>query len=400
MRRAVFFIIAVCIPALLAPLNARDINLDSIYISRECPAYSRLITKKMGMYEYADSVVIDRDVVSARWIDGFSILYVKELPGVNIIHTYNRSNLKKREIGRFRGSVIATRLSSHGKYLFVKRLLVSDKNIPRGDTLFVNIVSGRKRSIPSKSPFIDFSVTPSGNAVLHENNRGIVEYFPESGISRVIAEKMRYSNIITGQNPTVAYLSPNRKKLLCVNGSGGMYRGKVLSGGKPVYVNGITSATEVRWINNSTIVFRKGSPGYFSVCLFNTESRKTHVLMSNSLNTGLHFSPYPKMLTFQKDQLIYFFNVRKGTMYRTALEGDDVLFSHDGSRFISLFKKRLILSNYNTVLRNEQMLKKKAGEIKTVYGELLKKKKCLLNEFSYIYLRRKYQLYTSVTARQ
>ncbi len=399
MRPAVIIFIA-AFAAILSSLYARDINLDSIYVSRESPDYSRLVTKKIGMYEETGSVVIDRNVIFSHWVDGFSVVYIKETPGVNIIYTYNRTNLKRREIGRFPGTVISSRLSSHGKYLFIKRLLVSAENIPEGETLFVNLSSRRKRSIPSRSPFLDFSITPSGNAVLYENRRGIVEFFPESGVSRVIAELSRYVDVVRGENPTVAILSPNRKKLLCVNGSGGMYRGKILTTGKPLYVSGITSVSEIGWLDNKTVFFRKGSPGYFSVCLFDVSTGKLRVLATQSMNTGINYSPFPKMLSFQKDQLIHFYNVRTGTLYRTALEGDDVLFSHDGSRFTSIYRKRLILSSIATVLKKEQALKNRAGDIGRLYRELLSQKKYWLNEYSHFYLKRKLNLYNRISGRE
>ena len=77
-------------------LGARDINLDAIYLNTGSPLYEKLLEKKVEAYQAANAEFIDRDVIFASWGDGSTILYIKELPKLNVAYAYDRGSRKSR----------------------------------------------------------------------------------------------------------------------------------------------------------------------------------------------------------------------------------------------------------------------------------------------------------------
>ena len=124
-------------------------------------------------------------MIFACWGDGYTILYVKELPQLNVVYAYNRSTRKNREIGRIDGTITALKQSAGGSHLFIKRLVEVPGSVPRGETLVLNVSSKKISVLESTYPFIDFSLAPGGNSILFETRDGIVEYVPERDVRRM-----------------------------------------------------------------------------------------------------------------------------------------------------------------------------------------------------------------------
>ncbi len=398
MKRTVFCAYAVCLLALcLTPtLQARDINLDFVYINTESSFYSRLLEKKIEAYQAVGSQFIDRDVIFACWGDGNTIHYVKEAPRINVIYSFNRSTRRYRELYRITGTITAVKSSSNGRYLFIKRLIGGDRSMPRGETQVLDVYSKKTTILESSYPFLDFSVAPGGNSILMENREGIVEYFPDTGRKTRVMQRKEYADILQPGAPVIAYQSPNRKQIVVVSGSGGSYQGKIIASGKSWQLPGITSASEFFWIDNNLLVYRRGYAGNFSVHLYNTATRKTSELLNNSLNTNIQFSVFPKIISFLQDQVIHVYDVRRIEKITIGLEGEDVSFSPDGNRFISLYLKKLFLTSMATVKKKNIELAKTAKEITALYRNLLDTKKDLANEYSPEYIRKKISAYSKI----
>lgn len=377
----------------LSGLHARDINLDSIYLSTGSRYYARLLEKKVEAYQAAHSQFVDRNVIFACWGDGINLLYAKELPELNIIYSFNRTSRRQRELFRLTGTITAFRDGAGGKYLFVKRIVAGGDSVPRGETLVLNCASKQITKLESAYPFIDFSLAPGGASILYESKEGIVEFYPETGAKRLGIKRSDYASIATPGAPTIAYLSPNRKKTVLVSGSGGSYRSKIIANERSSPLPGITSASEIYWIDNNLLVYRMGDAGNYSVNLFDASNGKSTVLMGNSLNTNIQFSPYPKLVSFLKDQVIHIYDARKKETVNTGLEGEDVSFSPDGNRFASLYLKKLFVTGVATVTKKNSELAKIARQIQEIYKACIDAGGDLANEYSPEYIRKKIAVY-------
>ena len=378
-------------------LAARDINLDAIYLNTGSPLYEKLLEKKVEAYQAANAEFIDRDVIFASWGDGSTILYIKELPKLNVAYAYNRSSRKNREIGRIEGTITAFRQSSGGSYLFIKRLVEVPGSVPRGETLILNVASKKISVLASSYPFIDFSVAPGGNSILYETGAGIAEYAPGGEPGRVMIARSEYADMARSGDPVIAHFSPNGKKSVIVSGSGGSYRSRMKAAGAAWVLPGVTSASELYWLDNNQLVYRIGTSGNYSVCLYDAATRQPKVLLDNSLNTNIQYSPYPKLITFLKDQVIRVYDVKSREMVNTCLEGEDSSFSPDGNRFISLYLKKLFITGITSVKKKNTELTKKAKEITALYRSLLENRNNLSNEYSEEYVRKKIAAYGTIS---
>ncbi len=388
-----YIICALIAPCLSSALHARDINLDSLYINGDSILYARLIEKKIEAYQAAGSQFIDRDVIFACWGDGNSILYVKEFPRLNIIYSFNRTTRITIELFRIQGTITALKNSANGRYLFIKRLIEGVNSMPRGETQVLDLSAKKAVTLESYYPFLDFSVAPGGNSILVETKDGIAEYYPESGMRVIVLNRKEYADIVQGGTPVIALLSPNRKRIVVASGSGGAYRGKVISSGRSWRIPGITSANELFWVDNTMLVYRKGYVGNFSVHLYDTATQKSTELLGNSLNSNIQFSVFPKIISFLQDQIIHAYDVRRRESFTIGLEGEDVVFSPDGNRFISLYLKKLFITSVATAKRNNIELIKTAKEIIALYRNLLEARGSLVNEYSPEYVRKKIAVY-------
>ena len=392
-KKALVFYTSLFFAFILPGLHARDINLDAIYVNPASRLYDRLLEKKIEAYQAAGSRFIDRDVIFACWGDGFTLLYVKELPQLNVIYSFNRSTGRTAELFRLTGTITAFLNSANGKYLFVKRIVAGSGAVPRGETLVLNIPAKTARLLQPSYPFIDFSLAPGGNSILYETGDGIIEYNPDTETRRVTVRRSEYAGIATAGAPSLAYISPNRTKTIIVSGSGGSYRSKIIVPGATWSIPGVTSASEMHWVDNTSLVYRMGDAGNYSVRLYDTVTRKGSSLMENSLNTNIQFSVFPKMISFLKDQVIYLHDLRTNESVNTGLEGEDVSFSPDGNRFISLYLKKLFLTSITTVKKKNIEMTKIARQIISLYRELLESRSDLSNEYSAEYIRKKLSVY-------
>ena len=376
---------------------SRDINLDAIYINTNSSAYTRLIEKKLDAYRAAQSQFIARDVIFAVWKDGITILYIREVPELNVVFAFNRNTRSNSEVCRLEGMIVAVKSSASGKFLFIKRLRQGRDMVPFGEMVVLNTATGKFSTMGPSYPFIDFSVAAGGNAVLMETRDGIEEFSPDAGSKTLLLKKSTYSDIVISGAPSLAYYSPNGTKALILCGSGGSYRSKLINSGSSLTITGMTSASEICWISNNQLIYRTGGPGNYSLRLYDSKNRRSNRLADDSLNTNLQFSSIPKMVTFLKDQVIQVYDVRQKIITNTCLEGEDVLFSPDGNRFISLYLKKLFIANFYAVKKNNFELIKNSREILELYRKLQALRTEWANEFTGDYLRKKVAVYRKIT---
>jgi hypothetical protein len=376
---------------------SRDIDLDAIYLNNASPFYTRLLEKKITAYQSVNSQLIDRDICFAFWKDGFNIIYIKEFGDLNILYSYNRDTQTQVELLRLDGTITAARNSVNGRFVFIKRLLRNGNTALSGETIVFDTRSKTTTKLESTYPFIDFSLSSSGNEILYETGRGIVEFSPDTLNKNIIVGRKEYSDIINPNSPTIAFLSPNRKKILLVNGSGGSYKAKIIFAKRSYGLSGVSSSSEIFWINNNQVAYRKGDAGNYTIHIYDVATQRSSVLGGRSLNTNLQYSSLSKIVCFLQDQVIQLYDLRRNAVLMIGLEGEDVFFSPDGSRFISLYLKKLFMSNLNQIKRKNLELIKNSIQIKELYKTLLDTKADWSNEYSPEYLRKKISVYGKLT---
>jgi len=388
--RIILLIFIILLPA---AFYAKDIDLDAIYIKKDSILYNRIVEKKFDAYDSANSYLLDRGVIHAFWATGSEIVYIREKGEINIIYLFNRRKHRKYELTRQRGAVTAARMSPNGKYLFFKRILRNRKGQFFSQMVMFNI---RTRMIKLKSadyPFLDFSFSPGGNSIIFSDRGRMVELYPESEIKKNIpvCPTVRRHGL---SGHSFVYFSPNRLKTLYLNGRGGGYSSSIMSENRAWKVRGITSGSEVAWLDNRYIVYRGGRPWAYSVGIYDTVKKHRKEILSVSFNTCINYSYYPEIITFLKDQLICLYDFRSGLMHKTGIEGEDVSFSPDGNTFISLLYTGLFVSRKADVIRHETEIRRAAKELKRLYTEAAQSPSLWENDFTFSYLRRKVSAYS------
>jgi len=91
--------------------------------------------------------------------------------------------------------------------------------------------------------------------------------------------------------------------------------------------------------------------------------------------------------------VIHAFDIRRVEKITIGLEGEDVSFSPDGNRFISLYLKKLFITSMATVKKKNIELAKTAKEISALYRNLLDARGDMANEYSPEYIRKKISIY-------
>lgn len=387
-RIAITFIIFLAIP-----VEAKDINLDEIYIRRSSPLLKKLIFQKLDTYEKLGANFVDRDVIFSGWRSGDQIVYIKEVSeNLNIAYRYWFRRNRGKEICRVSGIITYCRLTPNGRYLIIKRLIQREGIIPRGERVLIDIESNKRSVVKTRSPFADFSLSVNGALLLYESRRGIVVRKLNSGMEQLLLRRKRYADITTSKNPSIAYISPNQRKILVINGGGGIYRGKLINrGSRRVY--GISSATEIFWVNNRFIFFRRGSVGNYSAILYDTNRRRKKVLIRNSLNTNLFYSYHAKILSLLKDQIIILYFITQKRLVNTGVEGEDISFDPGGRFFTSLLCRKLFVLNLQNVIRRRIELRRTWSSLLHLYQQLRGRSEHFENEFSGYYIKRKVTMY-------
>jgi len=386
--------IAVCgiLCACAGPLAARDINLDAVYLTATSPRYARLLDDKVEAYRSAGAYCVAGDVAFAQWLDGYTIAFVREVQGVNILLTYNRRTRRTEECYRCDGTVTGFRAGASGRYVYLKRMTAAS-GVTKGETIAFDITRKKAAALPSGYLFIDFSVVPGTDAILMQGDEGLIEYHPETGRRSLVVKKNEYSSIEQAGGIVVGYTSPNRQKMLLVGGSGGSYRAllRTADGVRPL--PRVTSATEIAWLDNDRIVFRSGSTGGYAVTIYRVSDGKSRDFVTHSLNTNITFSLYPKLLTCLNNQLITIYDVRKDTWMETGLEGEDVAFTPDGTWCSAIFLKQLFIMNINTVAKKRLEIAVVGRRIHDTYRQLLESRRDHRNTYSAWYIKRKIESY-------
>lgn len=390
-----------CAVLLPAALFARDINLDDIYLKSGSPLARRLPVQKLDAYQSVQAHLVDRGVIFAGWLSGRELFYIQEVPGLalNIVSTYNADRQRRAEMTRIPGVITAVRTGSDGSFIALKRLIQKDDIVPGGETVVYTFRTGKTRVLPSPSGFLDFDIPEGPPSLVFETREGFVEYYPDSGRTRLLMGKKRYAEMAVQGGTILALLSPDRGHTLVISGGGGNYSARIFDERSSFAVPGVGSAAETFWLDSNTLAYRGGFPGSYSVHRYDIRKKISITLLASSMNTAMTFSRHSSILSFLNDQVICLYNAPADRTLVTGLEGEEVGLSPNGNRFVSILNGRLFIVSIDGIGKNEILLRRSWAAILATYRELSLDKRHWENEYSLDYIRRKIRLYSTLINR-
>ncbi len=384
--------------AMSLPVSGRDINLDEIYLKGSSPYVTRLILEKIDVYLSAGARLVDRNVIFSGWVSGDVLAYIKEVPRrmENQVWIYRIGTARKEMITSVNGDVMHARVSSSGRFIALWRFIDRGGAIPRGEIVLVSLPGGAQTVLPASGALLDFTVTPDGNSILLDTERGIEEYVVTGAVKKLIVDRARYSSIGGGSAPVLAYPSFDRSRWLVLSGGGGNYKTLLLEGGAQKDIKGITSSAEISWMGNTAFAYRKGYGGSYAVYRHRVSDGSEKLLGGDSLNTSIGYSPGPGILSWLRDGLITLYYPSSDRHAATGLEGDDVSFDSTGSRFIAQLGKRLFLVNMGELRNRSIEVRRSVVKVLGIYEDLRGRKTEFDNDYSSTYIDRKIKLYREV----
>lgn len=384
------FILLYCIAIIPAGIFARDVNLDAIYVNNSALS-NNLKNLKLSAYSSARSIFVSDDVAFAHWIKRDEIVFVKEEDDSASIFSY-KLNGSRTLICSVPGVVTVFRPSSSGKYLYLKTIEnVNGKPLSSFITVDVEKSAFTKKS--SSFPFLDFTISHRHDAYISFDGNDFVEVTPTGSLQKIL--NIKEFSAITSSNLQQTFLlySPNNKNKLIFSGSGANYKSIVLGANGNSTFGGLSSSSEIFWIDNGRILFRTGHVGNFGVTLFNYNTDSSRTLLDNSLNTNICFSPVSRIASFVDNQLINIYDVSKNSITNIGLEGEDVYFSPNGLHFTSLLYKKLYISRLDNVRKHRDEILSYSNDIINIYSRILENKSFWQNDFTPEYCKRKISAY-------
>ena len=153
-----FTIIAFLITAINIPLQARDIDLDGIYLKKDSTLYSQISSVKEKNYKDISSILIDSSVIYGCWISGEEILYIKELANQNSIYIFNKNSGKKKLLYRFNGTVTFSDFKINTGLLAIKYIFISDEGSSVSKDIFIDSKTSEVKEAVS---LVSFKITIS-----------------------------------------------------------------------------------------------------------------------------------------------------------------------------------------------------------------------------------------------
>jgi hypothetical protein len=375
----------------------RDINLDALYIKKSSVDLARIIQLKLDMYAAIGATEVDTGVIFAGWISGDTLGYVKEIPdsSQNLVMIHSLSTGKNTEVARIKGTVAAARCATGG-FMVIKRLVTGTGGIPSSEMLVVDLKTGKTTSFPSDFPFMDFDIPREENSVVFETGRGMEEFFPATGVRKIILEKKRYSELSAQAGPTIPLTSPGRGAMLLMSGGGGGYDALLVQDGTRTAIKGITSAAEIAWLGPQSLVFRTGAAGRYGVIILSLDGMKSTSILQSSLNANMIYSHYAGIISMQLDGMacIYMTGERKFTAL--GIEAEDISFDPVGAQFVGLFNKRLFIVPLQSAQKRQIELARIWENIRQAYEKCRENKSVYANDYSLDYLTRKINLYSQL----
>ena len=375
------------------PLFSRDIDLDAVYLDKSSGLYREITSAKEKLYSRISSLYIDSNVIFAQWYNGDEIIYIKELSQLNIVYRYKRNSRGKEEIVRFIGNVTYADLNRTGNIIYAKVLSLEDGGGAKSESVVININTREITKKRAKFLFIDYTMHPSDDSVINESKDGITKTNLVTFESKLIIPKNKYDDIASGNDPVLAYISPDEKKTAIITGSGGVYKTKIITEQGNQTLSEVVSCSDFRWIDNNRFVYMSGGSGNYSVKVYDITAKKSKELISGSLNPDINYSDKPGIITALENQIIIVIPRDLNSRIETGIEGEESYFSPDGRRFTSIYLGKLYVSSLNMIEKYRLDIRRNAEELVKLYGKAVNMKSIWHSDYSKEYINKKIKQY-------
>lgn len=393
------FLFLLIMMILLPPLQGRDIDLDAIYISKKYPRFSALARHRFEAWRLTGAFPVDRNVTGLHWTGGRELLYLRELSQLTIIYRFDLRRHHKKELFRYGGVITASSPARGGRYMMTKGLRVTRRSLPLSERCLVDLKKGDSRCRAADYPFRDFTLYHKKTAFVTERPRGFIAFFPDTGTRRLIISRRRYSSYLSKENLRLLRQSPGGLYSMIIAGSGGAYRGLLLSGGKSRLIKNLTSSSEFHWLSEQRAVYRTGTTGNYYVTIHDFKNKMKNTISRRTLHSGISAPSVQGSIAFLENQVIQFHDVNTSRTCSTGLEGDDVAFSPDGTLFACLIYGRCMVARRERVLAIRNRLRPKIRSLLSFYRDIKKQKKYHMNDFSQKYCDMKIKTYKNFLER-
>jgi hypothetical protein len=375
---------------------SRDINLDSQYFKKDSETLQRLTELKLDTYISIESAFVDKDVIFAGWLSGAEVVFIREYAqsDLNVVCRYSLSTRTQVELFRFGGAVTYAKSSMNGHYLFIKKVNNRIGNALINEMLIYDFKKGMLQKRQSQNFLLDFTLSYFGESVIIENKSGLSEFFPDTAREKTILPATAYDKIRYQNQPILGFPSPNKKFLLVLCGGGGAYSALIFKNGQLTgRIQNITSASEVGWLDENTLVYRSGYSGGYSVTVYDAAVNSAKTIGNPSLDTNIVLSPRSSIVAFTEDGTIAVYENASKKLSRYLFEGQDVAFSPAGNEFLSLYAKKLFIAKRLMIPVKSTLLKAKTEEILKIYIKAGDNKSEWDNDYTPEYIKRKEVLY-------
>jgi hypothetical protein len=378
---------------------ARDVDLDGIYIRKSSQILPRLTGAKLDLYAAAGATLAADGVSFAGWSSGARIIYTRETSDRVALMEYFTGNRHTGTIASVDGGVVHARIPVNSRYAFLSVLAQGKAAIPESFFVTIDNRSGEVKKYPSRSVFVDYGLSRYGASFIREEKNDLVETFPDTLRRRTVLTRSQYGSVSKKNAVTTALPSPDFRRVLVLSGEGGSYDAAVFEDGVMIrLVDGVSSGVDITWVDNKLIAYRTGSPGNYSVRLFNCTDGTSSRIGERTLNTNISYCEYNGTLSYLTDGAISFCKAASGQTEVWPLEGEDIAFAPGGNSFCALYGGRLFIVQRETVKSRAVELRRAAAKVLAVYRELLAAPAEWENGYSREYLVRKIALYEKLSA--
>jgi len=320
------------------------------------------------------------------------MVYIKELDSyINNVYRYSIHSRKKKKLHSFRGTLITSGMAMSTQSLVIKYF--DTNHPPRVKTILLDCRSGKVTQLPLHRAAVDFTMPPGGSSVFFHSGKGIYSLNTSTKTHRLKVHAKKYAVYGLGSSTVLMHPSPGGTSTLFIGGEAGSYKGVLTGMTNTETLNDITSATEIFWTGNNTIMYRSGGPGSYNVRMHNISSRKSRYLLKGSMDTCLTYQHRVHTAAFCRDQMLYLHDTGSGNTSFTGLETDEVRISPSGRYLSSLLYGRLFIINKNVLLKKQVILGRYWKKLLFHYKSVKKQKRWHKNEYSSKYIDRRLNAY-------
>jgi len=277
--------------------------------------------------------------------------------------------------------------------MMAKGLRVTRRSLPLSERCLFDLKKADSRCRTTGYPFRDYTLNRNKTAFITEEPRGFTAFSPDTGTRRLITPRRRYLSYLSKQNLRLLRQSPGGLHSMIIAGSGGSYRGLLLSGGKARLIKNLTSSSEFHWLSEQRAVYRTGTTGNYFVTIHDFKNTKKKTISRRTLHSGISAPSVQGDLAFLENQVIQFHDITTSHTCSTGLEGDDMAFSPDGTLLACLIYGRCMVTRQDRVLTRRNRIRKKIRSLQSLYREIKKTKKYHLNDFTTTYCDMKIKTY-------